>query len=103
MSFMSRTRYLLAAAAGLMSSAFSAFQADPAAFKPAEFTQAYMKPLKPGAAPQVYRSGTPQKRSRIAHSNAESRAKYGIPHGYSGAKLARKALTASVGNHGLVN
>lgn len=103
MSFMNRLKSLASAAAATLAAAFSAFKADPEAFKPAEFTQAYMKPLKPGAAPQVYRHGTPQKRDRTPNSNRENRAKFGLPHGYPGAKLARKALLGTVGNNGMVS
>lgn len=91
MSFMNRLKALTKSAADLLTSAFASFQADPTAFKPAEFTQDYMKPLKPGTAPQVYRHGTPQKRSRIP----------GAPHP-AGMKLVLKGLDGTIGNHGMV-
>lgn len=39
-------------------------------------------------------------RSRIPHSNREHRRKHGIPHGYPGAKLARKAAAGRIGLRG---
>lgn len=39
----------------------------------------------------------PLRSSRVPHSNAARRAAEGIPHGVSGAKLARKALAGKVG------
>lgn len=35
-------------------------------------------------------------RSRVPHSNREARRRHGIPHGTSGAKLARKALKGAL-------
>jgi hypothetical protein len=47
--------------------------------------------------PLAWRGPTPGQRSRVPDSNRSRRRADGIPHGRSGAKLARKALEGKVG------
>lgn len=85
MSFLSKAKALLLAA-------FSVFKTAPDEFTPTGF----MKNVTVSARPA---KNAPEPKD----TNRTARKLHGIPHGVPGAKLARKALKGSVGNHGLVN
>lgn len=75
-----------------LAAAFAAFQLNPTAFTPEGFGRSVTRELQ---------SGPPD--STRNTSQAKYRRRHGIPHGVSGAKLARKAMAGTVGNHGMVH
>lgn len=77
----SRTQALLAAFAGFLGSPVEFF-------KPLDMGLAGIVPAPPG--------GQVKTRCRVPHSNRSTRLHAGIPHGYSGAKLARKAMAGRI-------
>lgn len=68
--------------------------AEAAEAMPAPINAGVVAPPPP--AKEVYVSKA-YRSSRIPHSNRKARQQAGIPHGTSGAKLARKALNGTIG------